>query len=269
MAEVSIIEDNVNASIETTCNANLPNTVNIQNSDNPNIVAKDILCMDIFSVVSNDDQVSIETSSISNSRTNNISLNTASTEDPGIPHIVDQDNSSIDLESEKEQHELKCHIRTESLKAILAGAPTQSSWPAFMFQILGTILMSFVSTFPWSLIPAHNVVHNPEYWYEIILPNASICVINGLFFLLITGTYMNINYIKRVRHVLAILIVNIVCSLVLHPFAYYMWTYVMKYKYPVPFLGFFIVYINWLAMFLTNWFQFPLQCQKTLDLDYV
>jgi hypothetical protein len=38
----------------------------------------------------------------------------------------------------------------------------------------------------------------------------------------------------------------------------------MNYKYPVPFLGVFVTYITWGAMFLTNWFQFPVKCRKDI-----
>ena len=239
--------------------------VNIKNPGNRiGIVAQDSLCMSVVSSICRDDLRSIETSSNSDTREQNISPKIVNIQNPESPNIENEDNLSVDLELEKEQHEWNSNVRMESFEAILTSSPVHSSWPAFIFRILATILMSVVCTAPWSLIPAHNVVRNPEYWYDILLPTACSCLMTSLFFTFLTSTVMNINYIRKGRHILTIVLVNIVNILILHPSAYCVWTFVMKYKYPVPFLGVFVTYITWGAMFLTNWFQFPVQCRKDI-----
>ena len=162
----------------------------------PNMVSQDDLCLDLISVNSNDYSDSIEPSTNPHPIDENALANTVDIDNSIHPNVVDGDDLIIDLEAEKAQYEWKSIARTELFKAILTSAPTELSWPKFIFWILGTLITSFIWTAPWTLIPSHNVVHNPEYWYEILLPITSMGLLNGIFWTFLTGSLMNTNYIK-------------------------------------------------------------------------
>ena len=179
-------------------------------------------------------------------------------------NTVDQANSQIDLEVEKFQHEKKANLRTETFKAILCGSSIKFSWPKFIFDITGTIIFSFALTTPFTLLPAENVFHHPDRWYEILLPGVAYSIMHSIWAVFNTASYMNTSYIKTVRHIFVVCLVATVVLIALIVFAYYVWSYVLQYTYPVPFIGFMVDDILFLTIHLIIWFRFPLKLRKDI-----
>ena len=86
----------------------------------------------------------------------------------------DQSNSNDDaarrvLQLEKEIHILQSQIRMETFKDILCNNPLQRKSWQYVLTAFGGIIATMISTSLYTLIPAHNVIENPQYWYEATL----------------------------------------------------------------------------------------------------
>ena len=70
------------------------------------------------------------------------------------------------LQLEKKISVLQSEIRMEKFKEILRNSPLErNSWKCVMTAFSG-ILGTVISTSLYTLIPAHNVIENPQYWCE-------------------------------------------------------------------------------------------------------
>ena len=72
------------------------------------------------------------------------------------------------LEFEKAQHEWQSYQRAKLFQKILSNEKVEFPFRNFIFFILGTIIVCPASTFVYTLIPLHNVVMYPSYWYEFL-----------------------------------------------------------------------------------------------------
>jgi hypothetical protein len=168
-----------------------------------------------------------------------------------------EDINSLGLRLEKEQHERKEECRKEIFKDIFINAQRQIPWMKTVFILIATIVMSFVFTTPFSLIPTHNVLHHLGSWYEILFPTVPYYFLAGFYNTFLAGYSMNIGYIKKIRHSVVVSIVGSILALLMCTASYFIWTYALHYQYPVPFIGYVIHFINFPIMWFILWFQFP------------
>ena len=161
------------------------------------------------------------------------------------------------LELETIRHESKAKLRNILFKKILSNEADKLSLLKFGLVILGTILVSTVSTFPFTLIPIHNVILYPGYWYEVLFLFPKWFIWLAIYYIYVPGFYLNIVYIKRFRHILVIFLSLTLTSFVVIPVGYCVWTYVLHLQYPIPWSGYTLSYCILFVALVTLWFRFP------------
>ena len=100
------------------------------------------------------------------------------------------------LKIEKSKHQWKATIRMNLFKKIVSNEPVK--WEVFklFFCILISILVSSTSPFAYTLIPLHNLIICPNYWYEIPLQAIQWCLLGSIYYSHVTGCCLNVEYIK-------------------------------------------------------------------------
>ena len=76
--------------------------------------------------------------------------------------------------------------------------------------------------------------------------------------------YLNVDLIKTKRQFLKMWFILVVTLFVLFPGSYFVWSYVLKLRYPMPLMGYF-EFINMIATALaTMWFSYPSDWRRNL-----
>ena len=70
------------------------------------------------------------------------------------------------LQLEKEQHECRMNVRDQLFRKILSNELVELDWTKQFFYMIATIVICGVAPFPLTLIPVHDVIRYPGYWYE-------------------------------------------------------------------------------------------------------
>ena len=184
--------------------------------------------------------------------------NTVSTDALADSHEWTKVAASNAIQNEKEAHRWQAEQRTEVFEDIIYNvSPDYNSLKYILFSIIG-ILPALSSKWFYTLIPTHNVILNPQYWYE--LPPQLM-----LGFLPIWATYsifacsyfMNIKYIKTRRHIITVWAILVVLTAAFFGTLYLVWVYLVKYQYPVPLMGYAFLLYSIISVAFILWFRFP------------
>ena len=81
----------------------------------------------------------------------------------------EQDSINVSHESERITHERKVFERKDLFTRLILNDSVTFPWKEFLPYTFGIVLVALLSTFPLNLIPLHDVVQSPEYWYEVLL----------------------------------------------------------------------------------------------------
>jgi hypothetical protein len=173
-----------------------------------------------------------------------------------------QDISSIDIEIEKFDHESKSDQRTHNFLEILSNTPNQISTLKYILFGFCSIVLSLVPSFSFILIPVHNVILQPDYWYELPLQHIGDGIVLAAFAVIHSSYWMNIGYIKKVRYFLILSFTMVANNFLLYSSGYIIWTCVLGYSFPIPFIGTIVVQIALITTYTVFWFQFPIAWRK-------
>ena len=129
---------------------------------------------------------------------------------------------------------------------------------------LGIILALFNSCLIFCLIPQHNILVHPSFWYEFM--TISVFGFIGLFaagFVLNCSVWMNLDYVKSWKNFIAIYLISGCSWISLNSTNYLIWTLILKFRPPMPLnihiCGVFTLFITLGGM----WFLFPVNIRKT------
>ena len=123
-------------------------------------------------------------------------------------------------------------------------------------MIYGPILACAVGSI-FCLIPAHNVLQAPSYWYEYHL-----CVIFGIFPISMCGILLQVNYWAEFRFDKKWCVYCQVCLIgtgvyiTCYLFYYFIWTHVLGLIMPLPFSLLITGSIAYPATFIVIWFRY-------------
>ena len=145
-------------------------------------------------------------------------------------------------------------MREEKFNAILSNVKIPIPWMNCSVYIVGSIILSFFLTAPVSVIPLHNALHFPEYWYESNLPLVCFALFAGFYIPIRAGYYMNVGYIKGMRYIIIICTTGTLISSLMLLVAYYTWTNILHYQYPIPFINYGLAYIDFVTLHIGMWF---------------
>ena len=166
---------------------------------------------------------------------------------------------SISLDIEKEIHQERAIKRKERFEAIVQNENVSLSFREGIFYLIGIVLIGFSSTLTLSLIPAHDVVQFPEYWYELLFQGPSglmiwtvlnICIIRP-------GLLLNVDCVFGWKNVFFVLLVSFLHQEFMIVSSYYLWTRIFGYKWPIPFFGFIMSIEGLMYEFPLIWIRFP------------
>ena len=150
----------------------------------------------------------------------------------------------------------------EIFEDIISGVTIQDSMFKHILLGLSSVLITLVTTSPFTLFPVHNVLLFPQYWYEYPLQQIWNHFVGPAFAILSCSYWVNIGYIKKFRYVLIISFADIAMVFILFLSGYMIWTHVLHYNYPVAFIGFIVAYPVILTLYLIIRFLFPTDWRK-------
>ena len=168
--------------------------------------------------------------------------------------------------AERVAHEETLRSRNEKYKAIIMNNPTELSWLRLSKFSLGSVVFGIISTFPLSLIPAHDLLQYPEFWYELLFHQGWACVWTYCFRLLECASYLNFPYIQLRNNVMSICLSGVFVGTVLVIAAYHIWTHTFKYIFPIPWFGFAFTWTNAFIFFIVLWLSIPAELKEKQNL---
>lgn len=106
-----------------------------------------------------------------------------------------------ELDMEREDHISKSEERYEIFKDILNNQSRDVVTPKYLLYALLGILPALASKWVYTLVPVHNAVLNPSYWYELPLQLIfGYLIVWTTYGIYVCSYFMNIRYIKKIRH---------------------------------------------------------------------
>lgn len=183
--------------------------------------------------------------------------NTASNDEAGFTI------NSIELE--KLFHIKQLDERNRIMKRILLNdseANIKFLWP--LLYGIASIVGPVASTIVYTLIPCHNVISFPEYWYELPLQGAfSLGPIWCCYIIYLCSSYMNIRYIRTMQNFWRMWFITGATTFFSVLISYLIWVYALHYRYPVPLTGYLIILSGlMISSLVTLWNMFPQKWRK-------
>ena len=105
------------------------------------------------------------------------------------------------LDWERTSHEEKASMRLELFKSIISNNSASFSWKNLLLFSIGTTIIGFSVTLPHLLIPASDLVKNPENWYEILFHGIIYIIITRFSWCYQASSLMNLNYFNSKRFI--------------------------------------------------------------------
>ena len=123
-----------------------------------------------------------------------------------------------------------------------------------IFIPIYAILMSMILTC-W---PQHNVILEPEYWYEPLLPFIPAFMTNStLSTILETAILLNSDVISSWKAYLKIFLSVLFGMIIPYVLLHIIWVQVLEYTHPMPFIGQICMVTSYMAKLTTWWYIFP------------
>ena len=139
------------------------------------------------------------------------------------------------------------------------------SFPKNSFLTLGIYsillpLFSIVMSTSITLVPQHNVIENPEYWYEpIIIALLGYFVVATAKTQLECSILMKSNWILTWKTFFTLFLWALLGYCVPYVAIHLVWVYVAEYPHPMPFMGQICAMTSYVPSLLALWFRFPRQ----------
>ena len=165
----------------------------------------------------------------------------------------------LDLDEQRMENEGNLISRQRDLENIVSNMPIHVNWEKGVFYTTGTIVASVLCILPYSSIfPLHNHILQPEYWYETIytayifggflLSTVLICIIDNV---------LNVNHSNKFKRVILVFLAIWIVRSSVKATIYFVWTVLLHYPFPMPFMGLLVMIISNGIALLAIWFRFP------------
>ena len=168
------------------------------------------------------------------------------------------DSGLISLPREGEAAVSTAQRRKETFRKILSNDyPEKEPWK-YIFTGLTGVLMSLGVVSVYTLVPWHDPIKNPHYFYEaLIVCCFPLALVLAADWTMIFSHSTNIKNIRTFGFCFKLWIVLIFTITVAFVLLTLTWIYVMNYQLPVPFNGYIILLISYASYFSTIWFHLP------------
>ena len=166
------------------------------------------------------------------------------------------------LETERKHHYGIACKRQENFKLIIQHGQFEFSWTKCIAYPVAIPIIGVLPTLLMTLIPAHDLILYPEYWYEIIFHGLlqNTCLYS--YMSLLAASLFNLKYIIQQKNVSYILFVGNLICLGLLVSSYYSWTEIFDKQFPIPNLGFILTTIMVFSSHVVIWRKFPSEWRK-------
>ena len=128
----------------------------------------------------------------------------------------------------------------------------------YIIYSMGSIVGSMIPILVYTLIPVHNVILDPYYWFEFPLQTAISlvpCYVGVILFK--SSYYINMNCLRAHLTFHKIVLVTVVLYIAIHAIAYLAWTQLAQYQNPIPFTGYGCYYVVNIFALAMVWLSFP------------
>ena len=151
-----------------------------------------------------------------------------------IEHNIryEREDSDESLEHEKSNHEERNKLRNDTFVALISGKHTETSWTKGILLLILVVLIGFPSTFLYTLVPMHDLLMYPGYWYEILFHGSILHTLRSIAFCLPASWFMNITQMRKIRTLASVCIASNFINTVLLITTYYVWTHILHYQPP-------------------------------------
>jgi hypothetical protein len=167
------------------------------------------------------------------------------------------------IAKEMEEKKDKADKRNEFYKNILYNVEEEDRVPFYVaFYGLAGPLFGILLTCFLGLIPAHNVITHPEYFYEEMIYKFCSMPVWASQFILSCIYWMNIKCIKTFRHFAIGIAYLLLFQIFQRLLGYFAWTQLVKFPYPMPFHTTISRFFDVLVAFLVVWRLFEPKWRK-------
>ena len=180
-----------------------------------------------------------------------------------IRHVtLDEQRQEVSLESEKIQHEEKANKRQKLFKDILVNTKDDFSMTKLILYSCCVIIAGLTSTVVYAIIPAHDLVLRPEFWYEAVFHGAYMAALSWMSYSIVGGYILNLNFTKTIKSASLMFLSGFLAGFGLITAAYFFWTQVLLYQYPIPLFMFVKLLLAQICMPAFLWIRFPSKWRK-------
>ena len=171
---------------------------------------------------------------------------------------INRDAVERAIENEKEDAELRSQKRKEIFSNIVRSTSSNSVPYKHAFYAFLGILTSITATSFFTLIPAHNVIEDPSYWFEFII---LFCC--PFLIVLAVGTKhdffwcTNLKLFMKTRFIIELWIAMVTISVIAFGAITFVWVYILGYQNPVPFQGYLLFFCALAGSLMTIWYRLP------------
>ena len=179
-----------------------------------------------------------------------------------VKSLKKEEQTASAIQLEKIKHEWKLNVRNQTFTKILVNESLQINWPRFCLQILATILLTASISSFITVIPFHNTVLYPEYWYESMIQLIPNSISWAVFYALMDAYFLNCIFIKEIRYVLKMCLASNILKVILYCTLYYYWTQYMGLNWPIFYVGFLVPFPQMFLSVGMVWFRCSLEWRK-------
>ena len=143
-----------------------------------------------------------------------------------------REHSDESLEHEKSSHEETNKRRKDTFVALISGKHVETSLSKGILLTILVVLIGLPSTFLYTLVPVHDLLTYPEFWYEILFHGSIVFTVRSIAFCLPASWFMNITQMRKIRTLASVCIASNFINTVLLITTYYVWTHILHYQPP-------------------------------------
>ena len=120
-----------------------------------------------------------------------------------------------------------------------------------------------------TLVPYHNVIEFPEYWYEVMFPGCfGFCVPLVYYSIIKCSIIMDFPDLLVPTTTISIFLTTMITAMLTVVVSYLVWTLYLGYNCPLPFIVYIAGYLAWVQLMLRIWYKFPKHMRKdTVSLE--
>ena len=169
----------------------------------------------------------------------------------------DEETSNAYFDSQKVKSERNAMLRNDVFESILQNQLTTISFIEHFVYPFIIILISSSILIPFCLFPGHDLVLQPEYWYESLYHAIYYAIAHNLMWAYMAGYYLNMTYFHHAGPLVIVSLAAIIIAVLVIPSSYFIWTRILHYHYPIPFCGIISTVLLAFIYFPTIWYLIP------------